>query len=368
MAGSLDTCEPSFDISDMAQTGVYLPDGATVPMAFVRVFYDYLDQHWAEMNGSIAARRPARSCDPMQPYPARFFCALLDDASHALGDPQLGFHIGQTMETNYLGALGYVLASSDSIQDAMERLMRFHRLVHDVNEMRLSVRSGHFVIEWTDTRGRFGRHFDEMGIAAFVRCYRDLHGDQAVIPRIDFINPQPPNIGPYLAYFGEGVRFDQPTTGVHIPIEYLSLPFKTSDPVLKELLEQQVSQSLSDLAEDRAIDRRIKRIIARTVCSGLPSLDQVAEALRLSPRQLRDELRRQGFSFRTLSRDALKSLAEVHLANRHLSVQQVSQLLGYSEQSAFCRAYKGWTGHSPSAFRQMVIADKATKPPSHHRA
>jgi AraC-like DNA-binding protein len=100
----------------------------------------------------------------------------------------------------------------------------------------------------------------------------------------------------------------------------------------------------------------VRRQIVRLARDGEPSLEKVAEALHVSPRTLRRRLQERDRQFRTLRDDTLRRLAEDHLRDPRLQLAEVALLLGYSEQSAFTRAFRRWTGETPAAFRKRPRA------------
>lgn len=289
-------------------------------------------------------------------FPAEDYCQWLIRAAERLGDPLLGLHLGQALQLAQLGALGYVLAACDNLGAALLRIQRYHRLVHDLNPLEHVVVDGQLELRWGISRGRPGALFDEAGIASIVQVGRSLCGCSLALTAVDFVNPAPADPSPYTRYFGCPVRFGQPLTRLVMPLASLGAPLQQADPLLRRLMEAQVDTAMSQLPETGDLPAMAQRVIGHLAPQGIPSLEQVAGELRLSPRVFYRRLAEQGVSFRDLREAALQRLAERHLSNPGLTLADVGLLTGYAEQSAFSRAFKRWAGITPQAWRQTRLA------------
>jgi AraC-like DNA-binding protein len=114
-----------------------------------------------------------------------------------------------------------------------------------------------------------------------------------------------------------------------------------------------VDAALANLPEGDDLGELTSRVVAHLAPHGMPELDQVAHALRLSPRVYYRRLADRGLNFRALREQTLQQLAQLHLRDPRLTLADISVLLGYAEQSAFSRAFKRWTGLSPLQWRQQ---------------
>jgi AraC-like DNA-binding protein len=292
-------------------------------------------------------------------YPMESFCQILIAAARRLDDPYLGLHLGQTVQPSYLGALGYVLLACGSLGEVLLNMQRYHRLIHDLNPVEpLFDEQGNLVLQWGVTRGKPGALFDELGIASCMKFGRDLCQGQLDPLAIDFVNPGPPDVTPYISFFRCPVRFNQPFTRIVLPLTALQMPLRQSDPLLLELLAPQVEAALSQLPDAANLIETTRRIIANIAPDGVPELEQVAHELYLSPQVLYKRLADQGVNFRNLREDVLHQLAESHLMDESLPLSEVSALLGYTEQSAFSRAFKRWTGLTPAQWRASHTASR----------
>jgi AraC-like DNA-binding protein len=324
-------------------------------MTLVHVLAEYLHSKSVAPHEVIPRKLEPDRAHHFGRLPAEDYCQMLIRSAERLHDPLLGLHLGQTIQPTHLGALGYVLLACENLGAALMRIQRYHRLIHDINPIEPQLIGDALELRWGVTRGKPGALFDESGITGIVQFGRDLCGQdkhQLPLRAVDFVNPAPPDVRPYTAYFGCPVRFDQPTTRLVIPLGSLAAPLRRPDPTLLKLMEAHVDAAMAQLPEAGDLAEMSRRVIAHMAPHGMPELDQVAQALQLTPRIYYRRLAEQDLNFRALREAALRQVAELHLRDARLTLSEVGALLGYSEQSAFSRAFRRWTGISPLQWRQ----------------
>jgi AraC-like DNA-binding protein len=277
---------------------------------------------------------------------------MLLRAAERLQDPLLGLHLGQAIRPAHLGALGYLLQACENLGAVLIRIQRYHRLLNDINPIEYRIDGKRLELCWGIEHGKPGALFDEGGVTAFVELGRRLCEQMAPMQAVDFVNPPPSNPQPFHAYFGCTVRWGQPLTRLVMPLSVLKAPLSRADPVLLRLMEAQADKALSDLPDMGDLADLTRRVVINLARDGVPDLEHVATALKLSPRVFYRRLAKAGLSFRDLRESALRQIAESHLLDSRLSVAEVGQLLGYAEPSAFSRAFRRWTGYSPLVWRK----------------
>lgn len=320
-----------------------------VPASYVRLLFDYLAGQ-----GVDAGALPGFAgivAGGAGEVPARRWRALLEAAASHLDDPALGLRLGAGITPAHLGPLGYVLLASSTVPAALERYLRYQRLVHDVSPVRHYLVGGQLVLEWGPASGAIGLLANQCGLAALVQFARLMTGVDVRPLAVHFVEPQPADLGPYAALFGCPVRFGQDATRVCLPASLLELPLRHPDPALAAMLEQQVQAHHAALPDSSPFERALRLAIAAQLLQGEPGLDRVAARLHVSGRTLRRRLEQHGGSFRAALDDTRKRLAQDYLDDAGLSLPEVALLLGYSEQSAFNRAFLRWTGQTPRRWR-----------------
>jgi len=217
------------------------------------------------------------------------------------------------------------------------------------------VQGGDLLLEWGVDNGRPGALVDECAIVALLQFARNATGRRNIATEVCFVNPAPVDASPYRDWFGCPVLFDRETTTVRIPLALLALPLRQPDATLMRVLEQQADALLAELPPTDDFEQAVRRCVARLIRSGEPELERVANELHVSPRTLHRRLEAGGTNFRALREDIRQRLAEHYLADPRLQLAEIAQLLGYSEQSTFTRAFRRWTGLAPNSYRQQAL-------------
>ncbi|QDZ26781.1 AraC family transcriptional regulator [Noviherbaspirillum sp. UKPF54] len=327
-----------------------------VPGAYVRLLFEHLEARAIDARALLGEPVPDAADRGLVRYPARCWCELLDKAARHLDDPLLGLRLGQAITPAHFGIMGYVLLASANMAAALQRMERYQRLIYDISPMRYGMDGDTVTLAWGVERGRPGALADECGIAALVQFARHITGRNLSPLKVCFVNPEPADVRPYLRFFGCPVRFAQCETVVQFPLAMLNLPLRQPDPALVGMLEQQADALLAGLPDIDDFEQTVRRCIAGLLHEGEPSLERVASELHMSARTLRRRLEERGHRFRTLRDDTLRRLAETYLADPRLTLADIAQLLGFSEQSAFGRSFLRWAGSSPGRYRRRLAS------------
>lgn len=330
------------------------PAHGVVPASYVRLLFEYLDARGIDAAALLGESAPDLSGAVPGRYPVERWRRHLETAAQHLRDPDLGLHLGQTVTPRHFGVMGYVLLSCGTLGAALTRLHHYQRLVYDVSPLRIDAGPQSVTLEWGTENGRPGRLVDETAITSLVQFARRLCGESAAVDAVDFVNPPPASLDPFRRFFGGTVRFAQDATRVRLPVSLLARPLCQPDPALLGMLESQADALLSALPEAGDLEQAVRRAVTTGAREGELSLERVASMLHTSPRTLHRRLDARGLGFRTLRDDTRRRLADRHLADPGLSLAEIAQLLGYSEQSAFNRAYRRWTGQTPLQARREI--------------
>lgn len=294
------------------------------------------------------------------PLPAAHFVPLpiwqaqLARAAQLDPRPALGLRIAEGISARHFGVVGYAALACDTLLDALQRLERYHASVYDVNPARVSLREEGLCIEWGVERGQPGALVDETALACLMRLTRDMTGRPLQARELGFVNPRPTDLRPYEDFFGCPVHFKQTSTRLVLATQDLALPMRKSDPALLALLDRQAERLLQELgvAMPAALAAYRMSLVA-LIREGETSLSALAGALQMSPRSLQRRLAEQGLSFQTLLDQTRQHLADAYLRDPRLELAEIALLLGYSEQSAFTRAFRQWTGLAPAQWRKQ---------------
>lgn len=318
-----------------------------VPETYVQLLYEYLESLGHHPESVLGEPWPAPAHGPASGVDVERWNRLLLTAAQALNDPLLGLHVGQTINHRHLGVLGSVLLACGNLDIALQRLQRYLRLVFDVIPMTRRAGEGWFEMVWDVSQFQPGALVNETGIVAMVQFCRSLVRGVVNPLLIEFNHSAPSDPGPYEAFFGCPVRFDQREAVLRFSSQLLERPLKSPDPALVSLLEQHAERLLAQLPQQDEFVEQIRKAISRALSEGEPGIARISRQLNLSPRTLQRRLQASGTSFRSELNLIRHELALSYLSDPGLQVVDIAMLLGYSEHSAFTRAFKEWSGRTP---------------------
>lgn len=327
-----------------------------IPETFAQSLFEYLEARGFEPTSLLGEPWPKRDGSDLGGIPAERWQHLLSIAAHALEDPLLGLHLGQTIGARHLGVYGSVIMACDNLDAMLSRTMRYMRLIFDVVSVSRRDGDGWFELVWDTSQYVPGALMAETGTVAMVQFGRDIVIGSTHPLRVDFIHESTNDPAPYEAFFGCPVRFGQPESLIRFSIQDLELSLKNPDPALIAVLEQYADRLLEQLPQQDEVLDQVRRAITRFLRDGEPSVPIVAEQLGCSSRTLQRRLAEMGTSFRDQLNLVRKEMALSYLRDSGLQIVDVAMLLGYSEHSAFSRAFKAWTGSSPQELRRSELA------------
>ena len=175
-----------------------------------------------------------------------------------------------------------------------------------------------------------------------------LIGRRIPLRRVDFSYPEPPHGGEYHLIFGCPLGFEAQTTALTFDTRFLRMPVVQDEGALHRYLRGSPAELLSRRDYGANTAGLVRRILGNGISGGLP---EVAARLGVSAPTLRRKLAAEGTSFREVREQLLRDQAVASLVRGGESVEELALRLGFSEASAFHRAFKRWTGSSPGAYR-----------------
>lgn len=174
------------------------------------------------------------------------------------------------------------------------------------------------------------------------------------LERVQFAYPQPNHVDEYDAlFFAPVMKFDAQRTELTFAADYLDLPIRQTEASLQEFLKSAPAQLLVKFKNASSLTSRIREVLKSHIGEEMPTLNEVASMLYLSPQTLRRRLASEGKSYQGV-KDNLRRDTAIHLLLKpELSLEDVAQQVGFSETSTFHRAFKKWTGVTPGLYRQL---------------
>lgn len=286
------------------------------------------------------------------------FCVAWAQATELTKEPTLALRLASAIPQGAFGVVEYVCRSAPTLGDAIQSWVRYLGLLDD------AVRVG--LVPADEARGRALRVVTESEApapASHELCFAMIarHGASLVGPRfavrsVHFTHRvRPETVAAHERFFGCPTRFGATHTEMIFSIDVLACPLPTSDPSLLAILLRAAEAQLKTHPQDSALlAAQVRRLLLAAPASGdqpdAGELEGVAKKLGLGGRSLQRRLKDEGTSFQALRDETRRALADRYF-DQGLSIAEVSFLLGFSEPSAFFRAFKRWTGQTPIAWR-----------------
>jgi len=283
--------------------------------------------------------------------------AILSHISEALNDPQLGFHHGQQFEAGRWGVLGMIAATSQSFQAAIEAQYRFQSLSGNMGAPLQSCEGDITVLQWVPAYN-CSYHLAEQVVTGLVSLARELTNEIDYAPNaVHFTHHCHGKNTAYTGYFKCPVYFNSTFNGLEIDNELLQVPLRKSDAETHKVLIDHASSLLEEQTFTSPLEV-IKDYVVKTLPSHVPDIEEVSKYLNLSVRSTQRKLNEYGTSYSQVLDAIRKELALTYLRQTQNSVLYVSERLGFSEQSAFQRAFKRWTGNTPKRYRSAMLEER----------
>ena len=295
---------------------------------------------------------PAKLKDADARYPIEGMRRLWRLAVQVTGDPYFGLKAARFWHPTTMNALGYSWMASDSLRDALTRMTRYGRLVTTVAEMTLEEFDDHFAfrIRSLIARSQTPNEAVDAGLATLVGMCRMSYGDDFHPLRVVTQRPAFDDPAPFVEYFQAPVEFSAPDNILYFSKASLEAHLPTANPRLARVNDRVITQYLAQF-DKGSTAMRVRAKLIDLLSAGNVTQQDVADSLHMSLRTLQRKLSVENTSYKELLDETRRELANQYLRQACLSVSEVTYLLGFSEPSNFARAFKRWTGRTPSDFR-----------------
>jgi AraC-like DNA-binding protein len=167
-----------------------------------------------------------------------------------------------------------------------------------------------------------------------------------------FQHDAPPDIQEHERIFRAPVKFNMPVSKLVFDQALLQLPLIEADPVLSAVLDRHAEELLAKLPRRGGLTDEVRALLRQAINGGDPSLEAVSQQLNLSPRTLQRKLKDEHTSHQDLLDEMRRDLSVRYLREPEMAICEVAYLLGFSEPSAFHRAFRRWTGTTPREYRR----------------
>jgi AraC-like DNA-binding protein len=333
------------------------PDAPTVARVIVQRLMAGLETLGVELAPVLA--RCGLDDRPAANLPDRVPHALVRDIFAAVreltGERAIGVRLAELVEPEFYDVFGYVVKASATLGEALARTERYLRLLGDGFVFSLHAEGPRALLLCHSTFPALTPPESvELMLGAVTVIARRVSGRDLVPFEVRFAHDAPPDLSHHARLFQAPIVFGSVHDGLLFSPAVLELPTRSGDLRLCRLLERQADQLLTALPEVGRYARRVREMIAEELSAGTATAARIARRLAMHPRTLARRLRGEGTTLRKLL-DAVRSdLACRHLAASQLTIAEIADRLGFSDATAFNKAFRRWTGNTPKAFRRRA--------------
>lgn len=290
--------------------------------------------------------------NPDARIPSRTWDALARDAAAAIPDPAFGLFAARCWHPSNLGALGFAWLTSSTLRTGLGRVVRYWQLLGEASSTRLeeSPVGLTFVLARQALDPQSGAITVDFVTSLIVDMCRMNAGSSLRPLAVRLRRVRPSHHETYRRFFGCTVYFEADEDSITIARRDADRPLPTSNRQLAATLDRVLAEQLARLDKDNVVARCQAQLFEQ-LSSGEVSEDSMAMQLNMSRRTLQRKLAEADVTYQKLVDDTRRDLALRHLENPRHSLTDITFLLGFSQQSAFTRAFKRWTGMSPVEYR-----------------
>ncbi|MDX1496231.1 MAG: AraC family transcriptional regulator ligand-binding domain-containing protein [Salinisphaeraceae bacterium] len=274
-------------------------------------------------------------------------------------DKHFPFVLGETFNFEYLPEIETYISTSENLREATHALRWVRELVNPYVDLRLA-EEGRLAWIYLSTESEYeiqtrsAIYYAESVQPTVLKFARHLLGSQSQVRILRFRHPPPDYASMYEDYFHIPVAFNQPYDGIEFDRELLDLPLQGAFPALHEQARYLVEQRVAAQPQRKGIAARVQHLLQTRPELSTAGIEACSQALRLHTRSLQRKLKDEGTHFGELVDEVRFRQAVVALQKNEHNLERLSEKLGFADRRSFTRAFKRWSGLSPSQYRKTL--------------
>lgn len=273
-------------------------------------------------------------------------------------DPWFGLHAGLANQYSSLDVVGRLMATSSTLADAIQELLRFKNLLAPYLRFTFEVHGDTAMLACEpDGSVTFAdsHHHDDLVVATMYTIGRSLAGGDMPLKAIALRHAEPADIAEYRQAFGEvPIRFGAPRNEVHFAAAVLDRKLATAYPQYHQRVEQQAEQQLSRLVRGHSVSEQVCTQIEARLGEQPVGIDDIARLFNMTARTLQRRLRDEDVTYGDLRDQVRHRVACRLLSEDEVPMDVLAQRLGFSDTANFYHAFRRWEGQTPGAWRRKA--------------
>lgn len=290
------------------------------------------------------------------------FARILEEAARLSSDPCFGLHFGESYNPKNIGPLVYVVLNSPTIAAGIENAARYITIHNEAASASLLVENHRAYLRFlpNELLINSSRQHSEYAMTVTLNTLRLMVGSQWAPQEVHFTHQLQAATPEHFRVFCAPIMFGCSANALVMESDFLKREVPAADPRLYHILKRYLGGVLKDMPREDDLVAAVRRVIGEAIRDGEPKLFQAAKKIRMSPRRLQRRLKEYGMDFKKLVDDTRRRLALQHIKEEKDSLTQIAFMLGYSDASAFNRAFKRWTGTAPLEYRRTLVKQART--------
>lgn len=293
--------------------------------------------------------------DPVHELHLGQYCALFEEAARSVDNDMIGLEFGKRFQPRQLGAIGYAAISSPTLSAALRNMETYFPAHQNQTSFSLIQDSGVLWLSYhiLDPRIEKRRQDAELSLGMFCNIFRAALGADWSPLEVRFEHDGPEHARHHTSTFGAPVQFNRRTNAFAFRRRDLDARMPDADPYLFSIIRPFLEQRCQELDKPEDFATIVRDQIKMNLGSTHATPSEVAQVLGLSDHEFRKALRQHGLCFNDLLKAARQELALHYLNDPDMPLTEIAFNLGYSELSAFSRAFRNWAGMSPQRYRRL---------------
>jgi AraC-like DNA-binding protein len=322
----------------------------------VRALVEVVERSGVTRTALMAAARldVARLDDILGGFAFSEFVALEETALELTRDEGLGLRLAEQSSEAAFDIVAHLTTHAPTLRDGIAMCIQFQRLLMEGTALTLREHDDSAIVrcEFPRSTVRGDRMLAEFVMGGFARMIRIFTGHTAQLRAVSFEHARPPHARAYVRVFGGAERFSRRFTGIEFDRALLDRRQLHHHPELYSVLHSDATTKLERMTRGQSFVDRVKHYLLSVPPRRLPDMDRVARELGLSTRSLRRRLADDGVSYKALVQSVLEIRATQLLSDPNRTIQETAAEMGFSDPSAFQRAFKRWKGMTPGQFKE----------------
>ncbi|MCG8667883.1 MAG: AraC family transcriptional regulator [Pseudomonadales bacterium] len=284
------------------------------------------------------------------------FIRLMLEVMRRTQDEFMGFGEGRVSKPGTFSMMAHAVINCATLEKAILRGSKFYELFNFSIFSRLRVEDEEEAIIRYFVRDEIEFQSDILEATVFLtlRFLSWLIGQQIVPKKICFDFPCIDD-GEYASQFSCPVFYNQSHTQIVFDQRYLNMPLVQNALSLSKFLKASLKELMEGDIESASLNARIRSIISKEFGNNFPDFSVICEKLNMTPQTLRRRLKDENTSYQEIKDSIRKDASVFYLSKHELTIDEIAMLMGFSEASSFHRAFKKWTGKTPSVYRQELL-------------